>query len=420
MNRFSRVFLVALRIAIGWHFLYEGLYKIDSNTGATMYVAARYPTQAATGRLRDYLEQAGAAVTLAEAGPRIDAWNEEIVKVFKGRQPLSEDQKARLTELGDRLKLAVARRERSGGELMNFDWTNVHEETLKLANEPEGERFTALGYLQGSSGPLRPLFRALVSDVDGVERLTAASARARLDRRFEEILRHFQEYGQPFSEKQARQLADVRDLLKKSVSAAVDSPAFQTRLADYKAMRERVGREEGQITTPFSRERVDADRKKLDLIAGEMLAFVNEPLSELAVQMQGIATPLQLGAGPLRRPEGPADFVDVAIQVSLTAIGVCLMLGLFTPVAALAAAGQLAMFYFAAPPWPGLPAAAVAGHYLYIDRNFIEALGALVIATTGTGEWAGLDFYVSRYLLPRLRRQPRPEPEMIPELATRS
>ena len=70
------------------------------------------------------------------------------------------------------------------------------------------------------------------------------------------------------------------------------------------------------------------------------------------------------------------------------------MLGLLTPWAAAAAAVQLAMFYFASPPWPGLPAATLAGHYLYIDRNLIELIAAGVIATTGTGRWAGLDAYL--------------------------
>ena len=89
-------------------------------------------------------------------------------------------------------------------------------------------------------------------------------------------------------------------------------------------------------------------------------------------------------------------WIDRSIRWGLTAIGLCLMLGLFTPVAATAAALQLAMFYFASPPWPGLPAATLGGHYLYVDRNLIELIAAGVIATTGTGRWSGLDAYLFR------------------------
>jgi uncharacterized membrane protein YphA (DoxX/SURF4 family) len=130
-------------------------------------------------------------------------------------------------------------------------------------------------------------------------------------------------------------------------------------------------------------------------------------MSEIAVQTHAIATPEQLGAGPVPKPVGPAWWIDTGIQWALIAIGLCLMLGLFTPVAAVAAAGQLAMFYLASPPWPGLPAASMAGHYLYVDRNLIEMIAALTIATTATGEWAGLDYYV-------LRRFRRSEPVLEP------
>ncbi|GEM_PF-2715716 len=420
MNNYARAFLITLRIAIGWHFLYEGLFKIDSDTGAVMYAASRYPLQAATGRLRDYFNSAApGTLQLQPSLARIDAWNDEIVRVFKGRQPLSEDQKAKLNDLADKMKLAVAQaaREQSSGEnIVNFDWPQVHEEVLKLAPESEGDRFTSLGYLQSSAGPLRPLFRSLVSDIDGLERLTAASAQTRLDRRYEEILDHFKSAGKPFTEEQQKKLAAARDAQKAAIAETVNSPAFQMRRADYANMRRRIKEDESSVTAQFSRERVAADRKKLDVIAGEMLGSVNEPLSELAVQMQAIATVDQLGAGPLPRPSGPADWVDISIKLILTAIGVCLMLGLFTPVAAIAAAGQLAMFYFASPPWPGLPAASTAGHYLYIDRNFIEAIAALLIASTPSGRWAGLDFYLRKFssaVLARHGSGPQIEPRPV-------
>jgi len=423
MNKFARAFLITLRITIGWHFLYEGLFKIDSDTGAVMYAASRYPLQAATGRLRDYFATAEPGALQPQASfARIDAWNDEIVRVFKGRQPLSEDQKAKLTDLADKMKLAV---KSSSDNVVSFDWTYVHEEVLKLAPESEGDRFSSLGYLQNSAGPLRPLFRALVSDIDGLERLTAASAQARLDRRYDEIIEHFKSAGQPFTPEQQTKLAAARDNLKTAIAGTVNSPAFQMRLADYTNVRRRLKDDESRVTAQFSHERLAADRKKLDVIAGEMLGFVNEPLSELAVQMQSIATAGQLAAGPLPRPSGPADWVDTSIKLVLTAIGVCLMLGLFTPVAAIAAAAQLAMFYFASPPWPGLPAASVAGHYLYIDRNFIEGVAALLIASTPTGRWAGLDFYLDLYRGHRAERGnplgcPRTEEADSPVSLTRS
>ena len=384
MTQWTKAALITLRIVVGWHFLYEGLWKIQSDTGSATYTTARYTLQATTARLHDYFARAG-DIQFEPAMEQIDVWHDSIVKSFAAYKQLDDAQKARLATLRDKVKLAAVSAIEGDGdhsEVANFDWTYVHEEVLKVAGEPESERFSSLGYLQSSAGPFRPMFRGLVPDIEGYERLTADAVRSRIDDRYREILDHFARAGKPLTEDQKKRLAEVRDAIKTSAVAIVSDPAFQMRIADYKQMAERVRRDTSHLDAAYSRERLDADRKKLDLIASELLAIANEPLSELAVQVHLVATADQLAAGPLARPSDPAAWIDTAIEVSLTAIGVCLLLGIFTPLAALAAAAQLAMFYLASPPWPGLPAASLGGHYMYVDRNLIELVAALVIAAT--------------------------------------
>ncbi len=367
MNRWSKGFLVALRIAVGWHFLYEGLWKLDSDTGATAYATSWRPLAASL--------DGG-----VPADP--DRWYDDLVKTFKARnEALTDDQKGRLAILRDKIKL---------GDATDFDWLYVRDAVLQIAAPPEAERFTTLPFLQQSAGPFRGGFRALVRDIDGLERLSLDSVNAALDRRCQQIAGHYR-----FTPEQRTRLAQARDTLKGAFTATWNDPAIQTRLADYRLMRRRAG---GLAETgpPFHHERLAEDRKKLDQIAGELLAMVNEPGDELAVQAHGIATVAQMAAGPVPRVPAPADWIDRAIEWGLVAIGACLLLGLFTPWAAAAAALQLAMFYLASPPWPGLPAAALGGHYLYVDRNLIELVAAGVIAATGSGQWAGLDAYRRR------------------------
>jgi uncharacterized membrane protein YphA (DoxX/SURF4 family) len=353
MNRWCRGFLIALRIAVGWHFLYEGLWKIDSDTGATAYATSWYPLRSSLEHMRDP-----------------DAWYDEVVRTFKARnEALTEEQKGRLAELRDKIKVAGK---------VEFDWAYV-KEFLQIPAPPEDERFTALPFLQQSAGPLRPVFRGLVRDIDGVDRPTLAGAQAELDRRADEIAGH---YG--FTPEQRVKLTAARDTLKASFAATWNDPAVQTRLADYRLMRRRVA-SLPEAGAPFHHERLAQDRQKLDRIAGELLAMVNEPGDELAVQAQGIATVAQLAAGPIPRPATPVDWIDRIIKYGLAAIGLCLMLGLFTRWAAIAAALQLAMFYLASPPWPGLPAATMGGHFLYVDRNLIELIAAGAIAATAGG-----------------------------------
>lgn len=363
MNRWTKASLVALRIAVGWHFLYEGVWKIRSDTGAASYATSWYPLESGLARIKEAFAHGRQA--------DIDAWYDDVVKTFKGRaEALSEDQKARLAELRDKVKLRAAARE---PDVINFDWQYVKDAVLQIPAPPESERFTALPFLQSSAGPLRPAFRALVRDIDGLDRLTTASVHAALDRRAEQIAVH---YG--FTPEQRAKLAEVRDRVKAGFAVTWNDPAIQTRLADYRLMRTRVGRL-ADSGPPFHRERLAEDRRKLDQIAGDLLALANEPGDELAVQAHSIATPAQMSAGPVPRVGAPSDWIDTLMKWGLTAIGACLLLGLFTPYAAIAAGVQLAMFYLASPPWPGLPAATLGGHYLYIDRNLIELIAAVVV-----------------------------------------
>ena len=94
--------------------------------------------------------------------------------------------------------------------------------------------------------------------------------------------------------------------------------------------------------------------------------------------------------------------VDLGIPLALAAIGVCLMLGLFTQTAAAAAVLLLLTFYVAAIPMAGVPEPRAEGAYLIVNKTLVEAAAALVVLTARTGSIAGLDRLVSkRARLPR-------------------
>lgn len=58
----------------------------------------------------------------------------------------------------------------------------------------------------------------------------------------------------------------------------------------------------------------------------------------------------------------------------------------------MAGAVFLTMFYLAMMPLPWLPENPKAeGHYVYINKNIIEMLALLCLATTSSGRWVGLD-----------------------------
>jgi len=118
---------------------------------------------------------------------------------------------------------------------------------------------------------------------------------------------------------------------------------------------------------------------------------------------EGLLTEAQLAKGFMKTDVSPTWFIDWSNMIALTAVGVCLILGLFTRLACLGAAGLLAMYYCAMPALPGLPESpALEGHYLIVNKNLIELVTVLMLATTRVGRWGGLDGLIARKAKPAL------------------
>jgi thiosulfate dehydrogenase (quinone) large subunit len=96
--------------------------------------------------------------------------------------------------------------------------------------------------------------------------------------------------------------------------------------------------------------------------------------------------------------------LDLVIAIALTAIGLSLMLGLFTQVGCGGALTLLAMFYLSAIPTGGSDARA-EGTYLLVNKNLIEACAVGVLWAFRTGTIAGLDRLKSRPQAVKLSRQ---------------
>ena len=82
--------------------------------------------------------------------------------------------------------------------------------------------------------------------------------------------------------------------------------------------------------------------------------------------------------------------LDLVVAVALTAVGLSLILGVFTQLGCAGALALLAMFYLAAIPTGTLDVRA-EGTYLLVNKNLIEACAVAVLFTFRTGSIAGLD-----------------------------
>ena len=121
-------------------------------------------------------------------------------------------------------------------------------------------------------------------------------------------------------------------------------------------------------------------------------------------------------AGYLRAANGPfADLfhrlaasgalpaIDRALAIALIAVGISLMLGLFTQAGCVGALALLALFYLSFLPTSGLHETGSEGAYLLVNKNLVEAGAVLVVLAFRTGRIAGLD---------RLRRGPARAPRV--------
>jgi thiosulfate dehydrogenase [quinone] large subunit len=82
--------------------------------------------------------------------------------------------------------------------------------------------------------------------------------------------------------------------------------------------------------------------------------------------------------------------VDLAVAIVLVAIGISLLIGLFTQAGCAGAMALLAVFYLSAIPL-GLPDARAEGTYLIVNKSLIELASVAVLFMFRTGLIAGLD-----------------------------
>jgi uncharacterized membrane protein YphA (DoxX/SURF4 family) len=100
-----------------------------------------------------------------------------------------------------------------------------------------------------------------------------------------------------------------------------------------------------------------------------------------------LRTPEQLGAVPALEST-PLHQIDTTIIWMLMIVGGCLIVGLFTRLAAVVGALFLLSIVCAQPPW------LANSLQTYTYNQWVEMLALFSLATTPVGRWAGLDYFL--------------------------
>ncbi|HEY7328857.1 MAG TPA: DoxX family protein [Gemmataceae bacterium] len=306
--------------------------------------------------------------------------------------------------------------------------------------------FTSAGYFREGTGPLAQYIRKEIGDPDeeALRLLTPQSAESPntplnmrtpplLAKEWGDYVRRFSDYYS-FDEQQRKK---AEDALMKAEDAAVGW--LTSKEVNEKNFRAKT--QEGQLPVPV---RVEQYKQKLDewleprhshlvsigsnaesvrlrnvkadvvrLRVG-LLNDLDEYTQELRKDLEKIPTDEQKKAAEGKskppQPEPPTGerekiwWIDQITMYALLVLGACLIAGLFTRTACLLSAGFLVMTYCTWPPFPWLPLPPNdEGYYLFVNKNVIEALALMALATTTSGRWLGLDALI-HYMLFGSRR----------------
>lgn len=269
-------------------------------------------------------------------------------------------------------------------------WHLCYEGLSKIASLGGNRPFTAEYYLRASTGPLADRFADLVDDRYGFDALDEQKQTAKWDA---VVASAAELYAYD-----ADQLAKMREKLKEltdKLSTYLRDAGTQKKIREYEARLVRVREHSSQPMSTFERAEWQKEQAEVEASRRSLVGPVQEWTSELKRTLQTTATPNQLAAV---RPWDAAkqwthlEWIDATTMYGLAGFGALLIVGLFTRTAALGAACLLALFYLSMPPLPGLPPPPNAeGNYLIVNKNLIELLACLMLATTQSGVWGGLD-----------------------------
>ncbi len=204
-------------------------------------------------------------------------------------------------------------------------------------------------------------------------------------------------------------IKDLSDEQRKQAEAAFKK--YELYLADYLAEEalaiesyqhelwrlEQAKQIPGSTEVPFEIGRVADQQVAVDQIPRKWVAQVKSLDADYTDELTGLLTVAEQGSPLGTRVESAVANpelhklarTDLIVTCVVIGVGVCLLLGLFTRVAAIAGALFLLSVMATQPPW--VPGAISPIPYYY---QLVEFAACLFLAAVGAGRWAGLDFII--------------------------
>ena len=405
-------FILALRLAIGWHFAFEGMNKIHSHMVGVTETSRPFSSE-------PYFRES--------EGPIADLLREKYLDDPEAKMLALVQPPTKLATVGDFLG-SSAEAELTKDFTQNIEASNLGriyagaapkdmkdtaeffaKSVVKLPLSGAGGRFLGEYPVKSGVGELikkqaianLPPEAAKQLDVLDTFKVSAEAAAAKKPVTQEDV----DEKAKATKVAYGRWALglDAKDVKKKYVSGDVPQ-TVPTRLTDYENRKK-------DLNELKARRQVDLGRKtlfdKIALTKADMVAVRTELVKDAEAMIADAKTDVAKLAGvelpkdDVAKPK-PIEALDQLTMWILTGLGVCLIIGLGTRLAAVVGAGFLVMTYLTYPPFPWLPnPPGTEGNPVFVNKNAIEALALLVIASMPTGRWLGVDAIIY-YILNRI------------------
>jgi uncharacterized membrane protein YphA (DoxX/SURF4 family) len=375
------VLLVLLRLGLGWQLLYEGLWKIDTLDSSSPWSSDGY-LKSAQGPMRNFFRAMTGDpddkswLDEEQVSARWDQWKDRFIRHYG----LDENQ---ITRLNEKIEGATA-----------F--------AAPLDALPPGVDFKAAKL--DSVISYNPVTKRLV--IDGKKHMLPAEKQTLVDQVADNEGPEYAAYLKSLDEAflRAGRLSYKERMRAHLMGNPDNAGLIDGRIGQIQLYNEMVNRYENKLAAVkvdfemnhLTRVWSDARAKGRDL-AGPVMAM-DALLQEDAIDLLTVD---QLRKGSLPKPWTRLKVVDTLTIAGLTGLGLLLILGLCTRFAALSAALMVFGFYMAMPPLPGVPDAPGPEHSFIVNKNLIEVLALLALASVPTGYWFGLDNVISRLMARR-------------------
>ena len=295
---------------------------------------------------------------------------------------------------------------------VSIGWQFLYEGLWKQHAAHGKDPWTAAGYLKNAKGPFRSTFRNMVDDPYEFDKLNPKKVQERWQAWQQLFEKHYPTLDAQQKAQLNKLVADAvaklnsKEMLGNPEWTGVTNEKYKGTI-DYKTLGEIDLYRAMTIKydAKLKEVRQDFQQEHLDKLWADLEAkrkMLTGPVDALTAELQTSATKLltldQIRRGPSPQPPSKIDSVNSQTIWGLTILGFCLIVGLFSRTAAVGAAWMLLMFYLVVPPWPGVPEAPGPEHSFIVNKNWIEIMACLALASMPSGRWFGLDALIHRFV----------------------